>query len=222
MGKLAAGLAVVAASIIGLVAGLIVGSALGERVAREALKERASRLEQIIQEAEKTGGFTERRVATEILGVARSLRDDDAARALEVIEAIVERQRGLLAADQGTPRESGLDANILKLIGEYQASYPWSPPAPSPAQDDFSSRFGRLAPHIERGEVIGFRVNVPPGSVFAEIGLVSGDVITHYDGQRVALDRDPSLVEALQSGAEVRLTVRRQDRTVREVSVPAR
>jgi hypothetical protein len=183
---------------------------------REEVRQALSALEQI-------RGTAERRAATELLVVAKLLRDGDTDRAFEVLETTIERHRAAIDADQGTPRASLLDANILKSIQEYQASYPWSPPTPSAEESAFASRFGRLTPMIQSGQVIGFQVwNVQPGNLLAESGVLSGDLITHYDGGAVSLDRRPTLFEALQSGSQVDLVVRAPDGTVRELRVPQR
>ena len=208
---IAAGLGIVVASIAGIV--------LGDRWAREDLAETWSLMEQVV---EQTRGSAERRMAGEALAVARHLRDGNLASALEMTEATIERHRTAIAADEGTPRATGFDATLLDMIDQYQASFPWSPPAPSAEPTEFDAQFGRLAPHIRDGAVIGYRVTVQPGGVFAKIGLITGDVITHYDGQRVALDRRPRLAEVLESGARVNVIVQGQDCTVRELVVPQR
>ena len=204
---------------LGMVGASIVGIFLGDRWARESIAERLLVMQQVV---EQSRGAADRRMAGEALAVARHLRDDDLAGALELVEATIERQRTTLAADAGTPRATGLDGNLLKLIGEYQASYPWSPAASSPQETELAARFGRFAPHIQGGVLIGFRVDVQPGSVLAEIGLINGDIVTDYDGQPVALDRSPSLFETLQSGRRVNLMVQSQDGKRREFIVPQR
>jgi hypothetical protein len=150
---------------LGMVGASLVGIALGDRFACEEVRQALSALEQV-------RGTAERRAATELLVVAKLLRDGDTDRAFEMLETTIERHRAAIDADQGTPRASLLDANILKSIQEYQASYPWSPPTPSAEESAFASRFGRLTPMIQSGQVVGFQVwNVQPGNPLAESGV---------------------------------------------------
>jgi general secretion pathway protein C len=70
----------------------------------------------------------------------------------------------------------------------------------------------RLAPHVEQGQVVGFRIN--PGrdrQAFEEMGLVPGDIVTEINGQ--VLD-DPSVglqvFESLGDATQANVTILRE------------
>ena len=188
-------------------------------VALESMKAMVDRTSEWVVDSQQSGHVI---AALESLAIAKKLRAGDAEGALKLVDDRIQSHRVSLTG-LGSPPPSSQSTRVLTEIAEYQATYPWSPPLPSPEAREFMSRFAPLAPTIQDGALIGFRVGeVRAGSVFAEIGVTSGDLITDYDGQPVSLDRQPSLAEALQSGSRVDLVVKAQDGTVRQVQVPPR
>ena len=70
----------------------------------------------------------------------------------------------------------------------------------------------RIRPHFTDGNPDGLRVTgIRPDSIFAEMGLKSGDIITGVDDQQIeSLDDALKFYNSLKSGANVKLQIRRK------------
>ena len=73
----------------------------------------------------------------------------------------------------------------------------------------------RIRPHFQEGQLGGFLIyRLDPDSVFAEMGLQSGDVITAVNGEPITTTQKASdFYDALQEGGEVVLEVKRGEET---------
>jgi len=78
------------------------------------------------------------------------------------------------------------------------------------------SRQARVFPHRRGGRVQGFKiVGICPGSLYSYIGLWSGDVIKHIDGQAITdPDKARTLYEKLESQSRFSVELERRGRTV--------
>jgi general secretion pathway protein C len=75
----------------------------------------------------------------------------------------------------------------------------------------------RAIPHFINGKVDGYKLfQIRSGSIFADLGLQSGDVVVSANGQSLAeFSRIPQLIEDVRTASSVDLGVQREDRLVR-------
>nr|NIS79721.1 PDZ domain-containing protein [Anaerolineales bacterium] len=73
----------------------------------------------------------------------------------------------------------------------------------------------RIRPYFQEGQPGGFLIyRLDPDSVFAEMGLQNGDVITAVNGEPVTTAQEASdFYDALEEGGEVVLEVKRGEET---------
>jgi len=73
----------------------------------------------------------------------------------------------------------------------------------------------RVLPKFEQGQMVGLQVNgIKPGSVFQEIGLQEGDVITQFNGIAInSPDQSARIFSELANAAEFNVVVRGADGT---------
>lgn len=73
----------------------------------------------------------------------------------------------------------------------------------------------RIRPHFQEGQPGGFLIyRIDPNSVFAEMGLQNGDVITAVNGEPIATTQEPiDFYDALEESGEVILEVTRGEET---------
>jgi general secretion pathway protein C len=73
----------------------------------------------------------------------------------------------------------------------------------------------RVLPKFEQGQMVGLQVNgIKPGSLFQEIGLQEGDVITQFNGIAInSPDQSAKIFSELANAAEFNVVVRGADGT---------
>ena len=73
----------------------------------------------------------------------------------------------------------------------------------------------RVLPKFEQGQMVGLQVNgIKPGSLFQEIGLQEGDVITQFNGIAInSPDQSAKIFSELANAAEFNVVVRAADGT---------
>ena len=73
----------------------------------------------------------------------------------------------------------------------------------------------RVIPKYEEGQMVGLQVNgIKPGSLFQEIGLQDGDVITQFNGIAIdSPDQSARIFQELASASEFNVVVRGADGT---------
>ncbi len=73
----------------------------------------------------------------------------------------------------------------------------------------------RIRPHFQEGQPGGFLIyRIDPNSVFAEMGLQNGDVITAVNGEPITTTQEPiDFYDALEESGEVVLEVKRGEET---------
>ncbi len=72
----------------------------------------------------------------------------------------------------------------------------------------------RIRPHFSNGKPNGFNLSgIRPGSIFSEMGLKSGDIITGVNGKKIeSVDDALKLYESLKSSSNVQLQLKRKGR----------
>lgn len=72
----------------------------------------------------------------------------------------------------------------------------------------------RIRPHFQEGQTGGFLIyRIDPNSVFAEMGLQNGDLITAVNGEPTATQEASDFYDALEESGEVVLEVKRGEET---------
>ena len=72
----------------------------------------------------------------------------------------------------------------------------------------------RIRPHFEKGKLDGLTITaIKPDSIFRKMGLVSGDILTSVDGQKIESMNDAlKLYETIKSAPTVKLDIKRRGR----------
>jgi general secretion pathway protein C len=73
----------------------------------------------------------------------------------------------------------------------------------------------RVIPKYEQGQMVGLQVNaIKPGSLFQEIGLQDGDLITQFNGIAIdSPDQSAKIFQELANASEFNVVVRGADGT---------
>jgi general secretion pathway protein C len=72
----------------------------------------------------------------------------------------------------------------------------------------------RIRPHFEKGKLDGLTITaIKPDSIFRKMGLVSGDILTRVDGEKIESMNDAlKFYETIKSASTVKLDIKRRGR----------
>jgi len=70
----------------------------------------------------------------------------------------------------------------------------------------------KIRPHFEKGKLDGLTITaIKPNSIFRKMGLVSGDILTNVDGEKIESMNDAlKLYETIKSASAVKLDIKRR------------